>query len=59
MLSGRGIGRIINLKKEGRAVKLLICIDDTDNLESRGTGTIAEEISSDHEKRARLRQLYD
>lgn len=27
-------------------VKLLICIDDTDNLESRGTGKIAEEIKN-------------
>ena len=27
-------------------MKLLICIDDTDNLESRGTGSIASEIKS-------------
>jgi len=32
-------------------MKVLICIDDTDNLESRGTGDLAEQLASEIEER--------
>src|SRR5574337_287771 len=31
-------------------MRILLCIDDTDNLDSRGTGALASEIAADLEK---------
>jgi hypothetical protein len=37
---------------QGATMKVLICIDDTDNLESRGTGDLAEQLAEEIETRA-------
>jgi hypothetical protein len=39
-------------------MKILVCIDDTDNLESRGTGDLATELAEEIEKRGWGRSLF-
>lgn len=39
-------------------MKILVCIDDTDNLESRGTGDLATELATEIENRGWGRSLF-
>jgi iron complex transport system substrate-binding protein len=50
ILSGNGMRKSKNLKGGLNYMKVLICIDDTDNMESVGTGELAEMLAKNIEE---------